>query len=73
MQSDPWEGEGQTGGPGTRRHPLGPESAGAALGSYCPGRTQTPAAGLLAWDARAERNRHLLDVSHQTDFRLNLL
>ena len=64
-----WEGKGQTGGPGTSRHPLGPESAGPALGSYRPGTMQTPAAGLLTWDSGAERNRHLSDVFHQTYFR----
>ena len=69
MQSDTWEGEGQTGGPSTSRHHLGPESAGPALGSYHSGTAQVPAAGLRTWDSGAERNRHLSDVFHQTYIR----
>lgn len=46
MQSDTWEGEGQTGGLGTIRLPLGLQSAGPDLGSHHPGTTQTSAAGL---------------------------
>lgn len=69
MQSDTWEGEGQTGGLGTIRLPLGLQSAGPDLGSHHPGTTQTSAAGLVAQDSSAERKRHLSALFHQTYLR----